>query len=123
MNTNALIAAARFHALARTAAANGGFWVSAGGGTANVVAGEIARATGASFEEAHRALSVTGREAWGDGDWYCRMAAAQPFGYGAVPFDHQRAACRPVRVAAEWYCRWDARTIARAACRPVRVAA
>ena len=114
MNTNALIAAARFHALARTAAANGGFWVSAGGGTANVVAGEIARATGASFEEAHRALSVTGREAWGDGDWYCRMAAAQPFGYGAVPFDHQRD---------EWYCRWDARTIARAACRPVRVAA
>lgn len=111
--TSALIAAARFHSLAGTAAANGGFWVSAAGGTANVVAGEIARATGVTFEDAHRALAVTGREAWGD-DWYGAIAAAQPFGYGVIPFDDKRE---------EWYCRWDARTIARAACRPVRVAA
>ena len=101
MNTNALIAAARFHALAATAAANGGFWVSAGGGTANVVAGEIARATGAEFAEAHRALDLTGGE-----DWYSTMAYAQPW-----PID-------------SWHDdvpgRWDARTIARAACRPVR---
>ena len=110
MNTNALIAAARFHALARTAAANGGFWVSAGGGTANVVAGEISRATGVAFEDAHRALEVTAASE----DWYGDMAAAQPFGYGVIPFDDERD---------EWYCRWDARTIARAACRPVRVAA
>lgn len=110
MNTNALIAAARFHALAATAAANGGFWVSAAGGTANVVAGEISRATGVAFEDAHRALEVTAASE----DWYGDMAAAQPFGYGVIPFDDERD---------EWYCRWDARTIARAACRPVRVAA
>ena len=112
-NTNALIAAARFHALAVTAAANGGFWVSAGGGTANVIAGEIARATGVTFVDALHALDVTGREAWGD-DWYGALAAAQPFGYGVIPFDDHLN---------EWYCRWDARTIARAACRPMQVAA
>ena len=113
--TSALIAAARFHSLAVTAAANGGFWVSAAGGTANVVAGEIARSTGVSFENAHRALDATAGQVWGeDPDWYGSMAAAQPFGYGVIPFDDERD---------EWYCRWDARTIARAACRPVRVAA
>jgi len=110
MNTNTLIAAARFHALATTAASNGGFFVSAAGGTANVVAGEIARATGVSFEDAQHALNVTATTE----DWYGDMAAAQPFGYGVIPFDDELG---------EWYCRWDARTIARAACRPVRVAA
>ena len=104
MNTNALIAAARFHALAASAAANGGFWVSAGGGTANVVAGEIARATGAPFDEALHALDVTGGE-----DWCARLAYAQPW---AVDAWHDGVPGR-----------WDARTIARAACRPVRVAA
>ena len=105
MNTQSLIAAARFHALAATAAANGGFWVSAGGGTANVVAGEIARATGVSFEEAHRALDATAETA----DWYANMAYAQPWAVDAWHDDVPG--------------RWDARTIARAACRPVRVAA
>ncbi len=104
MNTNALIAAARFHALAGTAAANGGFWVSAGGGTANVVAGEIARATGAAFDEALHALDVTGGE-----DWYSDLAYAQPWGWNDMD-------------AAET-ARWDARIIAKAACRPVRVSA
>ena len=103
MNTNALIAAARFHALAAVAAANGGFWVSAGGGTANVVAGEIARATGATYAQAHRALDITAQ----DEDWYSSLAQAQPW-----PTD-------------TWHDdvpgRWDATTIARAACRPVRV--
>jgi len=107
--TSSLIAAARFHALAATAAANGGFWVSASGGTANVVAGEIARATGVTFEDAHHALDATG----GDG-WYQAMAEAQPWPVATVPYDDERD---------EWYSRWDARTIARAACRPVRVAA
>lgn len=55
-----IVAATRFHRLAAVAAANGGFWVSAGGGTANVVAGEISRATGASFDEAMAALNETG---------------------------------------------------------------
>lgn len=103
MNTNALIAAARFHALAATAAANGGFWVSASGGTANVVAGEIARATGASFDEARHALDVTGEE-----NWYFNLACAQPWALDAWHDDTPG--------------RWDARTIARAASRPVRVA-
>ena len=105
MNTNAMIAAARFHSLAATAAANGGFWVSAGGGTANVVAGEIARATGADFDEAHRALDLT---ASGE-DWYTELAYAQPWAIDAWHDDVPG--------------RWDARTIAKAACRPVRVAA
>ena len=100
--TAALIAAARFHALAATAARNGGFWVSAAGGTANVVAGEIARATGASYEDAHRALDVTAGEGW-----YYALACAQPWPMGAWHDDVPG--------------RWDARTIARAACRPVRV--
>lgn len=104
MNTSTLIAAARFHALAATAAANGGFWVSAAGGTANVVAGEIARATGVTFEDAHHALDVTGGEGW-----YAEMAYAQPWAIDAWHDDVPG--------------RWDARTIARAACRPVRVAA
>lgn len=110
MNTRSLIAAARFHSLAACAAAHGGFWVSAAGGTANVVAGEIARATGVSFEDAHRALDATAEVAWGDHDWYNAMAAAQPWPVATIPFDDERD---------EWYCRWDARTIARAACRSV----
>ncbi len=96
-----IAAAARFHSLAAVAAANGGFWVSFAGGTANVVAGEIARATGASFEEAHHALAITGGE-----NWYAEMAYAQPWPLGAWHDDVPG--------------RWDARTIARAACRSAR---
>jgi hypothetical protein len=102
MKTNALIAAARFFSLAETAAANGGFWVSSAGGTANVVAGEISRATGVSFENAHRALNVMGNELIGE-FWYQELAYIQPFRWD------------------DWHNdvpgRWDARTIARAACR------
>ena len=105
MNTNALIAAARFHALAATAAANGGFWVSAGGGTANVVAGEISRATGASFDEAHHALNITA----GSEDWYSDLAYAQPWAIDAWHDDTPGRFCASI--------------IAKAACRPVRVAA
>jgi hypothetical protein len=96
--------AARFHALAGTAAANGGFWISAAGGTANVVAGEIARATGASFDEAHHALDVTGGE-----DWYSDLAHAQPW---AIDAWHDETPGR-----------WDAITIAKAACRAAVVMA
>lgn len=53
--TQALVAAARFHSLAATASRNGGLWVSAGGGTANVVAGIIARATAVSNPGTHHA--------------------------------------------------------------------
>lgn len=96
MKHETIIAAARFHRLAEVAARNGGFWVSAGGGTANVIAGEIARATGDLFHETHAALEHTGGQ-----DWYSNMYQAQPF--NGEP---------------EGY-RFDARTVARAACRNV----
>ena len=99
--TSALIVAARFHGLAATASVNGGFWVSAAGGTANVVAGVISRATGVSFEDAHRALDATASSE----DWYEELAAAQPWSIDAW---HDEVPGR-----------WDAATIARAACRPV----
>lgn len=102
MNTNTLIAAARFFSLAETAAANGGFWVSAAGGTANVVAGVISSATGVSYEDAHHALDVMGREQLGE-DWYSVLADSQPW--------H----CDDLDSAEE--ARWAARTIARAAVR------
>ena len=108
MNTNSLIAAARFFSLAETAAANGGFWVSAAGGTADVVAGEIARATDVTFEDAHRALDIMGKEVMGD-CWYQQLAEAQPWRWDDL--DSAEGA------------RWCARTIARAAARPVRLAA
>ena len=103
MKEKTLIAAARFHALAQCAARNGGFWVSASGGTANVVAGEISRSTGSSYEEAHQALDATGPLAWGEELWYAEMAYAQPWAFDAY---HEETPGR-----------WDARTIAKAACR------
>ena len=100
LNTNTLIAAARFHALAEKVVANGGFRISASRYNANVVAGEISRATGVSFEEARRALDVTGGEEWKD----CAYAHSWP-------------------VSGRWVeGRFAARTVARAACRPVMVA-
>ncbi|MBE0469577.1 MAG: hypothetical protein IBX55_08755 [Methyloprofundus sp.] len=100
MNTQSLIAAAKFFSLAETAAKNGGFWVSAAGGTANAVAGVISRATGVTYEEGHHALDVMGREVFG-ADWYQYLADIQPF----------RADDCDVPA------RWDARIVARAACR------
>jgi hypothetical protein len=50
-------------------------WVSAAGGTANVLAGEISRFTGSSYEEAHNALDVAGGP-----DWYDELPAhSNPF--------------------------------------------
>jgi hypothetical protein len=102
-------AARRFFVLAHTAASHGGFWVSAAGGTANVVAGEIARAIGVSFAAAHRALDAVG----GSG-WYQDLAEMQPWPIMEIPYDHDTD---------QWLCRWDARTIARAAVRPLRQSA
>ena len=101
MNARILTAAARFHALAQTASQTGGMWVSAGGGTANVVAGTIARDCAVSFDDAMRALDVTGGP-----DWYSDLAWAQPW--------------RPDAWFEDIPGRWDARTVARAACWPVR---
>lgn len=101
---NAAAAARKFFRLAEAAAQHGGFWVSAAGGTANVVAGTIARRFGISFEEALRLLDETGRE-WGGDGWYATLAYIQPFPWDAGWGDDVPPG------------RFDARTIARAACR------
>lgn len=66
--------AKEFHFLAHIAARNGGFWVSAGGGTANIIAGIISRSANVDFKSAHKALNETGGN-----DWYMNMAMAQPW--------------------------------------------
>ena len=91
----------KFFSLAEVAAKNGGFWVSASGGTANVVAGEIARHTGETFEAAWTALDIVGRELYPDG-WYDQLFFSQPFGWDMDAAENAR---------------WDAALIARAACR------
>jgi hypothetical protein len=96
-----LRAARKFHVLAMTAAANGGFWVSAGGGTFRVAAGTIARELGVSFDAAQVALDKTGPEYWGTTQWYRAMADACP-GRGRWEPDEFR---------------WDVSTVARAAAR------
>lgn len=102
-------AARRFFRLAEVAARHGGFWVSAGGGTANVVAGVIARATGVSFEEAQRLLDEAGKE------WAARAILED---VGPELADHIRMGWYEVlSVLASSGERFDARTIARAACR------
>lgn len=96
MNTKAITAAKRFHELAEVAARHGGFWVSAGGGTANVIAGQIAQATGETFDQCLQALECASE--YGP-DWYAWLGQIQPFDGDPDSY------------------RFDARTIARAACR------
>ena len=100
--TTAFKAAAHFFNFAEVAASHGGFWVSAAGGTANVVAGVISRATGVTYAQAHDALDAMGRHLMGE-DWYCHLAAIQPW-----PWLDMDAAADA---------RWDAATLAKAACR------
>jgi hypothetical protein len=95
--TRLWVAAARFFALAECAASHGGFWVSAAGGTANAVAGELCRRCGVSFADALEVLDKAGKEFLGEG-WYVALADIQP----------------PV---CDFEYRFDARTVARAACR------
>jgi len=95
--TTAFVAAARFHALAAAASRNGGVWVSAAGGTANVTAGIIARACRISFYAAHHALDVIGGEGW-----YQALFMAQPRVTGGPD-----------------YYRWDVKTVANAAVRGI----
>lgn len=52
-------------ALMWVASYHGGVWISAGGGTANVIAGEIAAASGVTYERAHALLDI-----WGEHKWY-----------------------------------------------------
>lgn len=93
----ALKIANEFHNLAIVAARNGGFWVSAGGGTANVVANEICKKTGVSFEQGLKVLDLTGGK-----DWYMELAMSQPW---PIHTFHEEIPGR-----------WDVITIARAAC-------
>ena len=103
-------AARRFFRLAETAAKHGGFWVSAAGGTANVVAGVIASRCGISFEDARQILEDAGRE-WAGDDWYTILLNIQPFRWdGWDPWDSWD-------VWNEMPGRWDVRTVAKAACR------
>ena len=61
--------AKKFHRLSRIVPKYGRFWVSAAGGTANVVAGEIAKAAPISYDEAHWCLDRAA-ELMGIDDWY-----------------------------------------------------
>ena len=65
---------------------HGGVWISAGGGTANVLAGEIAQATGVSYEQAHHLLNV-----WGETRWYFLFHVANR-GYENPRFDARTVA-------------------------------
>lgn len=87
----------KFHKLAFKAGKTGGFWVSAGGGTANVVAAIIAKKCDVDFVSALNALNDEGSIFW-QGDWYKTM-----YQYCDRYWGDQK--------------RWDARTIAKAACR------
>jgi hypothetical protein len=103
-------AARRFFKLAEVASRNGGFWVSAAGGTANVVAGVIASRCGIPVEDARRILDEAGRE-WAGRDWYAVLANLQPFQWdGWEVWD-------PWEVWEDIPGRWDVRQIAKAACR------
>ena len=59
-----LVVARKFFIMADKAMSNGGFWVSAGGGTARIVIAEIARATGFSDAEVEDGLNMVGGDAW-----------------------------------------------------------
>jgi hypothetical protein len=93
----------RFFELAAVAAFHGGFWVSAGGGTANVIAGEVSRAFHVDFQEAHEMLDAIGHDFFGMENWYEELAWSQPIGPWNLPDSHEF--------------RWDCRTIIRAAIR------
>ena len=86
--------ALKVHSLLWTATDNGGLWVSAGGGTANVIAGELSRAMGCTFAAAHAALDAAGGK-----DWYGILARDNSW---ADDFDEYR---------------WDAKTVVNAALR------
>lgn len=77
MKDQTLVAAVHFFNLANCAAVNGGFWVSAAGGTVRTAAGIISRATGDSLHDAVEALDIIGREKQGE-DWYCSLWAGMP---------------------------------------------
>jgi len=96
-----LEAARKIHRFLEVASKNGGLWVSAAGGTANVLAGELAKKLNCAYLDAHRYLNITGGQ-----EWYRELAYAQPWRW-----DDMDAAVEA---------RFDARTIAKAALRRIK---
>jgi hypothetical protein len=108
-------AASEFFRLAIAAAYHGGFLVSAGGGTLNVVAEEIARGTGVRFDDAKVIIEMEGKKfaekldpilLYGYDfplDWYEWLADIQPEWVknhpGEARFDAQSIARQAVRAA------------------------
>ena len=91
--------AAKFFELSYVAAQNGGFWVSASGGTANVVAGEISRAVDLPFEEALMILAIVGAAEFhysSDLNWYNELHNLSSF----YDFDENRSDVRTIIRAA-----------------------
>ena len=97
-----LLAAAinQFWALAKKASEDGGFWVSAAGGTANVIAGTFSRRLDVEYERVHSALDQILGE-----DWYETMAWWQPWPIDSIPYDQEDG----------WRCKHDAAALAEAA--------
>lgn len=108
--TTAFGAARRFFRLAQVAAKHGGFWVSPAGGTANVVAGVIARDFKISVEDARRILDEAGRE-WAGAGWYSTLLNIQPVRWDGWDIYDSWDVWNDIPG------RWDVRLIAAAACR------
>ena len=87
-----------FFKFAETATANGGIWISTGGGTANVIAGTISREIGVDYNQVHDTLNLVGGE-----DWYADLF----FANGGF------------HVGSDYEFRFDARLVALAACRRI----
>ena len=65
-----VLAAIEFFKITDVATANGGFFVSAGGGTANVAAGIISKKCNIEYDVAHEILDWCGGQDWyGDLFW------------------------------------------------------
>jgi hypothetical protein len=108
----AALAAQEFFRIARLAAERGGFWVSSAGGTAHAVAGEIARATGVSFEDACAILDQ-------QGDVAANLYGPEHYGYeGPFGWYEWLADIQPPVDLEDL--RLDARAIARQAVRAAR---
>ena len=86
--------------LAKKASEDGGFWVSAAGGTANVIAGTFSRRLGVEYKRVHSALDQILGE-----DWYDKMAWWQPWPIDSIPYDQEDG----------WQCKHDAGDLAEAA--------
>jgi hypothetical protein len=88
---HAICVVKKIMALMWAATDHGGVWVSVGGGTANVLAGAVAQASGVSYEQAHHLLNV-----WGEREWYVTFHNANR-GYENPRFDARTIAKAAVK--------------------------